>query len=242
MKAAAAQESPEQVEQRIQQEVQAALAKAGHDLKARELEMKERLTDAQIKKVMADAVQVGVQAAFSAMQGGAQVAMNPAIAPIADAIMTGAGYQKPNPGGDDPDFPVPGVAAGGPAPRPGGPGAADDTDQVRENTSPAFPPIPQEPARGIRGSRRPPMATTCRLAPDRQQFYSSRLRAAFLPLCLGLVFLARFLTLLQAMAHAAVAKAAALRCCGFKSRWRGAQVPHRIAGPLRPRRYVAGQA
>lgn len=151
LRAAGSQESPEQVEQRIQQEVQAALSKAGHDLKARELEMKERLTDAQIKKVMADAVQVGVQAAFSAMQGGAQVAMNPAIAPIADAIMQGAGYQKPNPGGDDPDFPVPGVAAGGPVPQSGGPAAAGDIGQVRENTSPAFPPIPQEPSRGMQG-------------------------------------------------------------------------------------------
>ncbi|WEL96978.1 portal protein [Delftia tsuruhatensis] len=151
IRAATGQQTPEQIEQRVQQEVQAALLKAGHELKARELEMKERLTDAQIKKVMADAVQVGVQAAFSAMQGGAQVAMNPAIAPIADAIMQGAGYQKPNPGGDDPDFPVPGVAAGGPAPQSGGPGAAGDIAQVRENTSPAFPPIPQEPARGMQG-------------------------------------------------------------------------------------------
>lgn len=151
IRAASGQQTPEQIEQRVQQEVQAALLKAGHELKARELEMKERMTDAQIKKVMADAVQVGVQAAFSAMQGGAQVAMNPAIAPIADAIMQGAGYQKPNPGGDDPDFPVPGVAAGGPAPQSGAPGAAGDIAQVRENTSPAFPPIPQEPARGMQG-------------------------------------------------------------------------------------------
>ncbi|WP_289241606.1 hypothetical protein [Delftia sp.] len=65
LRAAGSQESPEQVEKRIQQEVLAALSKAEHDLKARELEMKERLTDAQIKKVMADAVQVGVQAAPS---------------------------------------------------------------------------------------------------------------------------------------------------------------------------------
>ncbi|MBK0115631.1 MULTISPECIES: portal protein [unclassified Delftia] len=151
IRAATGQQTPEQIEQRVQQEVQAALLKAGHELKARELEMKERLTDAQIKKVMADAVQVGVQAAFSAMQGGAQVAMNPAIAPIADAIMKGAGYQKPNPGGDDPDFPVPGVAPSGPAPQSGGPGAAGDIGQVHENTSPAFPPIPQEPSRGMQG-------------------------------------------------------------------------------------------
>ena len=85
------------------------------------------------------------------MQGGAQVAMNPLIAPIADAIMQGAGYRKPNPGGDDPDFPVPGAAPAGPAPQSGGPGAPGDIDQVRENTSPAFPPIPQEPSLGMQG-------------------------------------------------------------------------------------------
>ncbi|MDR0226462.1 MAG: hypothetical protein LBI66_08575, partial [Burkholderiaceae bacterium] len=56
IRAATGQQTPEQIEQRVQQEVQAALLKAGHELKARELEMKERLTDAQIKKVMADAV------------------------------------------------------------------------------------------------------------------------------------------------------------------------------------------
>jgi hypothetical protein len=78
---AAAQESPEQVEQRIQKAVADALAKAGNDLKARELDMKECKTEAEIRKLMADAVQVGVQAAFAAMQGGAQVEQMPMIAP-----------------------------------------------------------------------------------------------------------------------------------------------------------------
>ena len=147
LQSAGSQESPEQVEKRIQQAVQDALAKAGNDLKARELDMKERLTEAQIKQIMAQAVQTGVQAAFSAMQGGAQVAQMPMIAPIADAIMMGAGYQKPSPGGDDPNFPMP---AGAPMqPAPAGPGA--ELADVQQNTSPAFPPVPQQAEQGMAG-------------------------------------------------------------------------------------------
>ena len=147
LQSAGSQESPEQVEKRIQQAVQDALAKAGNDLKARELDMKERLTEAQIKQIMAQAVQTGVQAAFSAMQGGAQVAQMPMIAPIADAIMMGAGYQKPSPGGDDPNFPMP---AGAPMqPAPAGPGV--ELADVQQNTSPAFPPVPQQAEQGMAG-------------------------------------------------------------------------------------------
>ena len=88
---------------------------------------------------MAQAVQTGVQAAFSAMQGGAQVAQMPMIAPIADAIMSGAGYQRPSPGGDDPNFPVPpaGMVPAGAAP------------EVRQNTSPTFPPRADSGMQGI---------------------------------------------------------------------------------------------
>lgn len=52
-----------------------------------------------------------MQAAFAAMQGGAQVAQMPMIVPIADAIMQGAGYPRPSPGGDDPNFPTPAQTA-----------------------------------------------------------------------------------------------------------------------------------
>lgn len=156
LQAAGAQETPEQVEKRIQQAVQDALAKAGNDLKARELDMKEKLTEAQIKQIMAQAVQTGVQAAFSAMQGGVQVAQMPMIAPIADAIMQRAGYQKPNPSGDDPDFPTPADIAPVPDVDPGGAGMAEAADagmapEVRQNTSPAFPPVPQQPEQGMEG-------------------------------------------------------------------------------------------
>ena len=163
LRAAGQQESPEQVEQRIKKEVQDALAKAGNDLKARELDLKERLTDAQIKQIMAQAVQTGVQAAFSAMQGGAQVAQMPMIAPIADAIMQGAGYQKPNPVGDDPNFPTPEEAAAmemrhpyvqGRGTEPGSE-QLPDIAQVHQNTSPAFPPVPQQAPTGQQGIETP---------------------------------------------------------------------------------------
>jgi hypothetical protein len=128
---AGSQEAPEAVEKRVREEI-------ANQLKARELDMKERLTDAQVKQIMAQAVQAGVQAAFSAMQGGAQVAQMPMIAPIADAIMQGAGYVRPA-GGQDPNFPVPpaGMVPAGAAP------------EVQQNTSPTFPPRAESGMQGI---------------------------------------------------------------------------------------------
>lgn len=135
IRGASEQQTPEQIEQRIKEEVKAALMQAGQDLKARELDMKERLTDAQIRKIIAEQVQVGVQAAYSAMQGGAQVAQMPQIAPIADAILQGAGYKLPNPAGDDPNFPQPAAMPGQQV--------QQLAPQVLQNTSPAYPPVPQ---------------------------------------------------------------------------------------------------
>lgn len=137
---AGAQESPEQVEQRIQQAVQDALAKAGNDLKARELDMKEKLTDAQIRKIVADAVQSGIAGTFAAMQAGEKIAMNPLIAPIGDIVMKQAGWQAPNPAGQDPNIPAPEQAQM--VQDPGGlPG---DTDPL----TPQAPMQPQSPADG----------------------------------------------------------------------------------------------
>lgn len=137
---AGAKESPEQVEQRIQQAVQDALAKAGNELKARELDMKEKLTDAQIRKIVADAVQSGIAGTFSAMQAGEKIAMNPLIAPIGDIVMKQAGWQAPNPAGQDPNIPAPEQAQM--VQDPGGlPG---DTDPL----TPQAPMQPQSPADG----------------------------------------------------------------------------------------------
>lgn len=139
---ATGQQSPEQMREQIKQELMT-------ELKMRELDIKERVGDAQIRKLMAEAVQTGVQAAFSAMQGGAQIAMNPLIAPIADEIMKGAGYQLPNPGGVDPNFPVPAM------PAPVQDAAAQALPGVQANTSPAFPPVPQGAEQGMNGIETP---------------------------------------------------------------------------------------
>ncbi|MDD2978135.1 hypothetical protein [Aquabacterium sp.] len=134
---AGSQEAPEAVEKRVREEI-------ANQLKARELDMRERLTDAQVKQIMAQAVQTGVQAAFSAMQGGSQVAQMPMIAPIADAIMQGAGYVRPA-GGQDPNFPMPeaGTLPAGAVP------------EVQQNTSPTFPPVPSDGASPMQGIETP---------------------------------------------------------------------------------------
>lgn len=131
---AGAQESPEQVEKRIQQAVQDALAKAGNDLKARELDMKEKLTDAQIRKIVADAVQSGIAGTFAAMQTGEKIALNPLIAPIGDIVMKQSGWRVPNPVGQDPNIPVPEQAQ-----------MVRDPGGLPGDTSPMTPQAPMQP-------------------------------------------------------------------------------------------------
>ncbi len=142
------QADPNAIREEVKQELM-------HDLKERELAMKEAESEARIKQLMAQAVQTGVQAAFSAMQAGAQVAQMPMIAPIADEVMKGAGYQRPAPGGDDPNFPTAGGVplASSPVPTGGAGGAAQERSLtvVRQNTSPEFPPVPREAGRGTQG-------------------------------------------------------------------------------------------
>ena len=155
------QQTPEQIEQAQQEAIKEALAKAGNDIKMRELELKERKADSEIKGLDAKAVQIGVQSAFAAMQGGAQIAQMPQIAPIADEIMMSAGYQLPDPLGDDPNYATGDMLeqsaeqpmidentidenAMGDLPEP-------EID-VQQNTSPMFPPVPQDgqsPMQGI---------------------------------------------------------------------------------------------
>lgn len=151
--------TPEQIEEQTQQAIQDALAKAGNELKERELQIKERKADSEVKNLDAKAVQVGVQAAFAAMQAGAQIAQMPMIAPIADTIMQGAGYQRPNPMGHDPDFPAPQQAAATDIRNPyvQGEGAqlgseqVAELEQVNQNTSPQFPPVPSEGDTAMQG-------------------------------------------------------------------------------------------
>lgn len=132
---------PEALRAQIKQELM-------FELKEREVLVKERESEARIQQIVAQAVNTGVQAAFSAMQAGAQVAQMPQIAPVADAIMQGAGYTKPA-RSDDPNFPtaeVPIPIPQGPGPMPGG---------VAQNTSPTFPPIPDDGTSPMEGIETP---------------------------------------------------------------------------------------
>ena len=156
IKQATQAQTPEQIEQQIKEAVDKALADAGIDLKRRELELKERKAVSEIKEIDARSVQIGVQAAYSAMQGGSQVAMMPQIAPIADEIMKGAGYQRPNPMGDDPNFPIADQAAARDVRSPyiEGEGAqlgSEGLAEVQQNTSPMSPPVPQQGGTGMQG-------------------------------------------------------------------------------------------
>ena len=138
IRAAAEQESPQAVEKRIQEAVKQALANAGNELKARQVAVLEAESDAKIRKLIADTVQTGVQSAFSAMQAAQVIATMPQVAPVADVVMQGAGYQRPNPAGVDPNFPqlqIPDVRV----------------PDVHQNTSPAFPPVPQRAGTGMAG-------------------------------------------------------------------------------------------
>lgn len=150
--------TPEQIKQQQNAAIQDALAKAGNDIKLRELQLKERKADSEIREIDARSVQIGVQAAYAAMQGGAQVAQIPQVAPIADEIMRSAGYKFPTPMGDDPNYPTAPQAAARQIRHPyiEGKGAQVGSEQLpliqqHQNTSPQFPPLPQKAPTGESG-------------------------------------------------------------------------------------------
>ena len=158
-------ETPEQIDERIQQEVQDALQKAGNEIKLREIALKERIADtdiakmeAEIKNIVAKAVLTGVQSAFSATQAAGSIATMPQLAPIADVIMSNAGYILPTKS-DDPNLPSPEQAAMEPArtqirvnaDAPEGTLPENFIPNERQNTHPTFPPEPEMPATGEDG-------------------------------------------------------------------------------------------
>jgi hypothetical protein len=100
-----------------------------------------KISDINAKTTLskAQAVKVGVEAVYSAMQTGASIAQNPLIAPVGDKVMEASGYQRPN-GGQDPNIPItnaPTTQANG------------DINTVTQNTSPLEPPVPQSSMQGI---------------------------------------------------------------------------------------------
>lgn len=102
--------------------------------------------DAEVQKINAEKVKVGTESSYAAMQAGQAIASMPQIAPLADVVMQGAGYQRPNPAGVDPNFPQPEVS---PVDLQGVPGAPPV--DVQPNTSPQLPPVPQQPDSPMQG-------------------------------------------------------------------------------------------
>lgn len=135
--------TPEQMQEQVDQAVKDALVKSGHDIKARELEIKERKVQSEIREIDARSVQLGVQAAYAAMQSGAQIAQMPQIAPIADMVMQSAGYVRPAQG-DDPNYPTP----------PEGLVSGDEVQSVH-NTDPMNPPTPASANGAMQGIETP---------------------------------------------------------------------------------------
>lgn len=98
-------------------------------------------TNSKLRWGMADSFKTYVEGLYSANQTGVTIVMNPAVAPVADAVAEAAGYRQPAAGGVDPQLPGPGELPP--------PAAVDDvtgTPGRRENTSPALPPV--APGRG----------------------------------------------------------------------------------------------
>ena len=121
-------------------------------------EAKAALLAAQTDKVRADIIDVNnaaikksIETQFSAMQAAEVIATTPQTAPIADELMMAAGYQRPTPGGVDPNFPT--VATLGLQPVAGGmpPGADSTTFEPLPLTRPATPGVGKQ--RGIETQR-----------------------------------------------------------------------------------------
>ena len=149
----------EEINKRIEQAVQDALTKAQMDLKTRELEQKQPLIDAQVKKTIAEAVNKAIEAQFGAIQTSQTITAIPQTAPLADALLRSGGYIDQDAYPIIPQAPAPVIGA---MPATEGQPVQLDAAQVqaiqrqqpttarevlgRRNTSPQFPANPAMPA------------------------------------------------------------------------------------------------
>lgn len=115
----------EQIDQQIKAAVDQALVKARHDIEMQKLQQAQPLIDAQVKKAIAEVVGTNIASFYSATNAANQVAMNPAIAPVADDMLGSASFVDANAAPVIPSMP-----AGTPA------------IEVPQNTSPMFPANP----------------------------------------------------------------------------------------------------
>lgn len=117
-------------EETIKKRIDDAVVAKGLELKARELDGKDRLNEAQIQKIVAEAVAKTIESIYSATQAGMQISQVPGIAPIADQLLRSAGFQDK----DQAPIVAPGQIVVAPQ------GEAVPTVDPAQNTSPMFPP------------------------------------------------------------------------------------------------------
>lgn len=103
------------------------------DLAAQELQKKIDLLTAQIDEVKGKTATHNMEALYSALQTAGVIVATPATSQVADALLKSAGYVDHD---QPPIVPQYDGAPGAPV-------------QVRENTSPMFPPRPQGPGEGM---------------------------------------------------------------------------------------------
>jgi len=129
-----------------QADQQPSAEQQANEAKLKELEIKQMLTQAQIKEIEAGAVKTLVESQYSAMQAGAQAVQLQAVTPVADVVMENAGYQNPNPGGVDPNLSDIDINKAQQQ-------VAESAPEVVKNTSPAMPPVPRSSQTGIETQR-----------------------------------------------------------------------------------------
>lgn len=89
--------TPEDIQNKIKEAVDQALLAKHTEQKDRELDIKERVANQEIAVMLKEEIKKGVEAAFSAMQTGAIIMQNPAIAPVGDDVLDMAATYPGNP-------------------------------------------------------------------------------------------------------------------------------------------------
>lgn len=118
---------------------QAELAKT--QAQAKEILSKAKKSEADIQKIVAQAVEIGTKAAYQALQGAGILAASPGAAPTADSILAGAGYVDR--GGQDPNIPQPAGTPPISADMGGAPPLPVDEQEFMEPEQGAMPPPPE---------------------------------------------------------------------------------------------------
>jgi hypothetical protein len=126
--------SEEQVTERIKQAIEEAKTQWLVEQKNRELDIKERKTDAEIEKLVEETISLRLEEFYTSIQGAGQAVAMSAVVPVADQVLKSAGFRDQDAA---PIIAPIAVAVNAPT--------EQVAPEVQQNTSPMFPPRVQEP-------------------------------------------------------------------------------------------------